>query len=547
MHIMGNMDDFYGDEPIVFGADDGNASHWDFVEDTAQRRDLSWAGHARSDDVPQDINMLLVMIDGDRWSLTNSKSFYEQALFMAGYKDDVPIVPFFAFYPTYKQMSVAQLRSYFTIRKLLRQGKFPDVSLSYIFVYAYETLMQIGVATPEEGYEILCELRDNYPGLNQEQRPYLTEWLKDYVVWYGLTNHYADSFAKERQEDDDVDLMNSYAKFSDEALFGILDRYTHHGISKGALYKKQPVAAVSAVAFVMRRLIGLIEKHYGHRMGILCYGTRVRRQHVMFEMAVFYSPDPVMEMEVNISSAHCYTCCRGLWKKTVTAERGTITPPMLKAVLHDVDALVRQRLGVKPAIKALAVRASAYLDQPMLDAVAEWYGEWKARENERKEIARRKALRQARQSVSIDLGKLGKIREDADVVRDKLIVEEIFPTTDPTSSPAPSGRGENLPQSPQKGGEICPSPIEDVASPRPDGSGLGVGAAGDEASTFLSLLLFGGDYKAFLRQAHIPAGVMVEKINEKAMEEIGDVVLEDDGEKITVIEDYRNDIKHLYE
>lgn len=40
---------------------------------------------------------------------------------------------------------------------------------------------------------------------------------------------------------------------------------------------------------------------------------------------------------------------------------------------------------------------------------------------------------------------------------------------------------------------------------------------------------------------------MVEKINEKAMEEIGDVVLEDDGEKITVIEDYRNDIKHLYE
>lgn len=528
MHIMGNMDDFYDDEPIEFDADGGNVSHWDFVEDTAQRRDLSWAGHARSDgDVPQDINMLLVMIDGDRWSLTNSKSFYEQALFMAGYKDDAPIVPFFAFYPTYKQMSVAQLRSYFTIRKLLRQGKFPDVSLSYIFVYAYETLMQIGVATPEEGYEILCELRDNYPGLNQARRPYLTEWLKDYVVWYGLTNHYADCFAKERQEDDDTDLMNSYAKVSDEALFGILDRYTHHGISKGALYKKQPAAAMSAVAFVMRRLIGLIEKRYGHRMGTLCYGTRVRRQHVMFDTAVFYSPDPVMEMEANVSSAHRYTCRRGLWKKTVTAERGIITPPMLKAVLHDVDALVRQRLGVKPAIKTLAVRASAYLDQPMLDAIAEWYGEWKTRENERKEIARRKALRQARQSVSIDLGKIGKIREDADMVRDKLIVEE---ASSPQQTPPPA-----------------PSQGDGVASPRPDGAGLVVGSAVDEASTFLSLLLSGGDYKAFLRQAHIPAGVMVEKINEKAMEEIGDVVLEDDGEKITVIEDYRDDIKHLYE
>lgn len=530
---MGNMDDFYGDEPIGFDADDGNASHWDFVEDTAQRHDLTWAGHARSDDdVPQDIKMLLVMIDGDRWLLTNSKSFYEQALFMAGYKDDAPIVPFFAFYPTYKQMSVAQLRSYFTIRKLLRQGKFPDVSLSYIFVYVYETLMQIGVATPEEGFEILCELRDNYPGLSPVRRPYLTEWLKDYVVWYGLTNHYADCFAKERQEDDAADLMNDYAKVPGKALFDILDRYTHHGISKGALYKKQPVAAMSAVVFVMRRLISLIEKHYGHRIGTLCYGTRVRRQHVMFDTAVFYSPDPVMEMEAKVAPSHRYTCHRGLWKKTVTAERGNITPPMLKAVLHDVDALVRRRLGVKPAIKTLTVRASAYLDQPMLDAVGEWFGEWKAKENERKEMARRKALRKARQSVGIDLGKLGQIREDADVVRDKLIVEE--------ASHLPSSIG---------GGDAVPAAL-DVHQNVPVAieSPLSLGRdTGGEASTFLSLLLSGGDYKSFLRQAHIPAGVMVEAINEKAMEEIGDVVLEDDGEKITVIEDYREDIKHLYE
>lgn len=602
---MSNDDYFYTDEPIgkpvgnhhlgeeadisnAFGGGEvaGSAAMWDYVKDSEPPRPadsptadplhslfMEEAGGGAVDssaDLPQDINMLLTMIERDRWSLTSSKSFYEQALFMAGYADDAPIVPFFCFYPTYRQMSVAQLRSYFTVRKLLRQGKHPDVPESYLFVYAYETLMQIGVATPDEGYEILSDLRENYPSMNPPLRPHLTEWLKDYTVWYGLTNRYAESFAKEQQEDRQADLMNGYANDTDEELFSILDQYTHLGISKGALYKRQPHAAVSAVAFVMRRLISLIERHYSHRIATLCYGTHVLRQHVMFDSAVFYSPDPVKELTAKVSSAHRYTCHKGFWHKTVTAQRATISPSMLKAVLHDVDALVRRKLGVKPAIKPSSPPAAPYLAQPMLDAVDQWFGEWTAKERERKEEERRKAVEQARRDVSIDLSKLGKIRQDADVVREKLIVEEESNT--PTTSHTDEDRHTKRLQMPARESEETASdakakdspplsatphhaPSTNISSAAPSKEqapllekGLEQGTESDAClSSFISLLLSGGDYKAFLRKIHTPAGVIVEKINDKAMDTIGDIVLEDDGEKITIIEDYRDDIKHLYD
>ena len=60
---------------------------------------------------------------------------------------------------------------------------------------------------------------------------------------------------------------------------------------------------------------------------------------------------------------------------------------------------------------------------------------------------------------------------------------------------------------------------------------------------FLRLLLQGGDWQTYLRQQHKPLGVMMDAVNNKAMDWLGDVVLEDDGEGPKVIEDYVEDIE----
>ena len=61
--------------------------------------------------------------------------------------------------------------------------------------------------------------------------------------------------------------------------------------------------------------------------------------------------------------------------------------------------------------------------------------------------------------------------------------------------------------------------------------------------TFLRLFLSGGDWQQYLRDIHTPEGVMVENINNMAMDTIGDIVLEDNGDGLELIEDYRQDIE----
>lgn len=594
---MSYDDDFYTDEPLFPSDDDkglgeDDASHWEYVKPTGENGRMSWLDSYKLDDedsAPEDIRRLLEMIRHNYWSITNNKSFYEQALFMAGYTDNAPIMPFNAYFPTYRQMSVGQMRSYFTIRKLLRQGKHPEASLSYLFVYVYETLMQVGVESPEEGYEILCDLRDSYPALNPASRPYLTAWLRDYVVWYGLSDHYAECFAVERRDDESYDTLNHYATVSDTVLFTFLDSYAGNVVTKAALYKKQPEATVSAVADVFRQIAPAIERHYGHRLGTLFYGRQYMRQHVMFDSAVFYAPEPIKEAEVQVTPQHRYTCHHGLWKRTVSEGFVYLSPAKVKPLLHYIDAMVRHRLGVKPAIKQTALYTGSYLSDELPKAVDNWLARWKADEEVRREEARRQAVAQARASVSIDLSKLGSIREDADVVRDKLIVEDGTVTSpvaaDSFVAAAPPVAAENrdtltLSGEGQITGTSKPKIHGDLAELKSnvredskvvqnanagESNGLAkhiepstgrgraplaaqpkIAAGGTSVTaTFLSLLLSGGDYKAYLRSVHTPAGVMVEKINERAMDVIGDIVLEDDGEKITVIEDYRDDMATL--
>lgn len=529
---MNHDSDFYTDEPLDFlsgnDSDGKEDSLWDYVDVPDNRRGMSWLDDYKlnnADEAPLDIRLLLEMIRKDYWSITNNKAFYEQAVFMAGYTDDAPIVPFSTYFPTYRQMTVSQLRSYFTIRKLLRLGSHPDVPLSYLFIYCYETLMQIGVSTPEEGYELLCDLRDNYPAMNPRKQPYLTEWIRDYVVWYGLANHFNECFAGELQMDRQEEMLDHYENACDNELFGVLDTLAGHCITKGALFKKQPEATAEAVAAVFRQLAPKLEKYYGKLFGTLCFGDHSMRSHVMFSSAVFYSPTPIKEDSVKVAPYHQYVCHSGLWRRTVNSGYSILTPAILRSVLRTIDAWLRKALNVKPFIKTAHAVAVPAIFRTVPDVLGEWLKEWKAKEGERLKEARREAIRKARESVSIDMSQLGNIRRDADVVRDALIVEES--AQDILAGEAPLEMS-----------------VPEKETPAKDETGA---ETGSEETEFINILLANGDYGAFLRQKHIPAGVMVENINNKAMETIGDIVIEDDGGKITIIEDYIDDITHLYD
>lgn len=535
--LLWSDDRVYTDQPISKSkgsspqADDG-MSFWDYVEVQKERslkKDIP-----SEKDLPPRIRDLVKRTKKDSWGTMKNKSFYEQALFMADYEDDYPEQNFTRYYPTYADMNPRQMRSYFSLRTKWRKGEYPDCSESYIFVYIYEILMQVGVKTPDEGLDILIGLDRRYGDNYHTVRYYLYQWERDYAVWYGLTGRFDEVFREEKEMAAQADAIINYQTTDDIRLFEELNSYSRYNMKKTALYKKCPEECKSAVPFVIRGIFPFLEKVKHRHMPTLLLGYRRRRNQIMFNAAVFYSPKPVKEANVEISVFESWQCKNGIWEITQYAGNvGTsLSPQIMGNILHEIDRLLREQLLVKPALTARH-RLSQETSRAIAESVRLWKESWEAQEKERKEAARRKAVEDARASVSIDFSELDRIRRDADAVREALTVEE-----------AEVPEGENIPVAPSEE-KMTDSPAIDRVDRnevQTEGNEPSSGAEGQE-KIFLRILLDGGDYKGYLRSIHLPEGVMVERINTLMMPVIGDIAIEETDGKLCIIDDYRTDIE----
>ena len=543
-------DDFktsYSDMPLYedSGGFDGSSGggSWDYVapEQLPDRPQWQPSPLATNVDVPEKIRQLVGMMRRDNWTITQNRAFYTQALFMADYKDDTSIVPFHCYYPTYHSMTIEQLRSYFTIRHLLRQGKYPDVPLSYLFVYVYELLMKVGCRDAEEAFELLGELRDNYSNAEPNLARYLKLWMRDFVVYNNLSSHIPELFAAERHEDAQALVLANRNKVGDNLLFQTVISLSNYNITGGALYKKQREAVEAVVPRVIRSVAGLLELRTHHRLETLCLGMKRQVSHPMFQAAIFYDPKPVREQEVAISLRRKYQCRSGLWTETLYSQRlFSHRGGPLGTILRETDRLLRISLRVTPKI------AQKPVDLAIRNGIQQVINDWMA---ERAEAQRPK--------VTVDFTKLDRIRTDAAAVRDALLTDEerneaaaieennteststkednIDPTVIPTTD-----KPEELAEEVTPFAKVTPSATIASSVTADDNT---AGSFSPEEKMFLDRLLHGGDWQAYLRQIHTPLGVMMDGINNKAMDWIGDVVLEDDGDGPKVIEDYSEDVE----
>ena len=114
------------------------------------------------------------------------KSFFDAAREFAGEtREKTEHVPFMCYWPSYEYMSEAQLNWYFYMRGCLRGGEYISADLSYLFVYIYELINQIGVSGPEDGFEKIIAVWSNYRKAHDKLDRYLIDWASDYIKFYG--------------------------------------------------------------------------------------------------------------------------------------------------------------------------------------------------------------------------------------------------------------------------------------------------------------------------------------------------------------------------
>lgn len=437
------------------------------------------------------------------YSSDAAKIFYEQGKFMEDYTDDYQYNgEFRSYYPTYQDMTDQQLRGYFSWRTKVRDGIVDKTSLSFVFVYIYELLMQIGVSSAEEGFYKIKNFWQIYKDIDPKINHYIKLWLKDYVVYNGLEKHLLDDFSDIHFDHTILTLINCYSHSTDE-VFSALNSLSSYNLENSRFYKLHS----DDVKYVVYNAFAELTEYYNKkRKNNICekfFGKIMANQYVMFNSAVFYNHEIHKDCVYEINDVCKYICKNGKW----TYERFFFFKGKNKHIgelLKTIDFIMRQEYDFRSTLKVDKVK------KVYQDILRKVIGEL-LEEKKKKSVPK----------IEIDISKLQNIRKTALETQNKLIVEDSEEITIPDTKP-----------------------IADKYDPKAAAQVDAANLSNIEYE-FMKCLLYGKDYSDLVKSNGLMLSVLIDSINEKLFDMFCDTVLIFEGDKLELIEDYEAELKAI--
>lgn len=442
-------------------------------------------------------------------------NFYRQGMLMANYEDDfAQMVPINKQRPVYHDLTVDQLRSYFSWRTKFRQGKYKPASAAYVYLLASELVCQIGVKDKADG---LRQLRLLFAKC-AEQKDISIGWqqkhiLQNYLVYYGFP-------LEEIRPDFDDELMRGEVyhnllsgEASGQELYQAICCLSAYLPKNNPLLKKEPEKFYELLAQVWQKV-----RLNPYQLLKLLVGEKTTLPVEMFADTVFFSLDPVKEAEIILAPGLDYRCQGGQWSNEVYWPSSR-QRQLLANFMHEFDRLSRQSFKQGRALKEKELPPA--FKQAIMQGIADY-----------QEIL----AERARPKVKINMASLDQIRADAAETKESLLTEEERQLEAEEAEKNTSESNKQASESSAAEKKMAKDIDESAASD------LGL----DENEEQLLLALFSGQpYQNFLRQRHLLLSVVVDQINEKIFDEIGDAVIDCDGQKAKIVEDYRSDLADL--
>lgn len=469
----------------------------------------------------------------------NAVIFYQQAQFMSDFTDDYKVIsptgeltygntPFSQYFPCYQMMGYEQLRTYFTWRTRVRQGIVADTSLSYAFLYLYELLADIGVADPKDGLDKLMFFWRTFRDHNKSIDKYIYRWLKDYHIYYDLPYKFKEFVKKNDLADHYPELSGSNDDFE---LFCSISKYN---IKKSAFFT-QNIGSVDTKGMISACFSYVIDKIRQDFKaagmdfdGVFFRPTRKLVEWKPFKDALFYDHGKHPDKQIVLSENEIYICKSGEWKfgTIITTEKGRqFIGYVMKQMESTLRKITKYRFKLtasidminKDTIRILS-KAGLFIEKIVPAAVTEYY----------KEVTKT--------VVTVDYASLARIREEALTTQESLFVEEQTPQK--ITGPAPvrfSEQDQNI------FADTAAEPDDEPAFVFDVWEGLKDILTVNELHT-LAVVLQNGNIKAFADECGEMLEVLADGINEKAMDCIGDNLMDDD---FVLYDDYIEKVKEL--
>lgn len=478
-------------------------------------------------------------------------------------------VPFMQYWPTYSSMSRAQQKWYFYWRTQLRQGVRLPADTSYLFVYIYEVINLVGFDTPRQAFDHLVKFWGYYRKLQPKLDNYLPDWIADFIVvhklptvplkWYGRIAKLGVLGDEDLLIEAWLHAGSDYDLLSNEVLFRLAD----YNPTKSKFYKGQSDQAALDQAY--KKGLEAVDTHVKQETGKSLFAmhqserTRVIRRLPFAGAVNDYAGD-----EIEIAAVHAWYGNQALsdsLKNVVKYTENVIREQYgYRYKLRDIDLDATWGATIEAAFKLEAPKREVKIDLSQISHLKE---ESKAVRDrlildEERELTKpngviptvaeqntnqKVADEPQKARVEINLEKINQLRTDSDALRDKLIIEDEWL--------------EPVEERPLGEQEVATIPVY-LVRPAHTADGLltdlieVAAILGKRSSTTFKViaLLHANDWQCSSDAVQQElenefANVVIDQINETAMDEIGDALLyQEDGQWI-VLEEYRDEIQHI--
>lgn len=424
--------------------------------------------------------------------------------------------------PTYRQMTLAQQQWYFFWRTQVRQGKILATDPSYLFVYVYELLNVIGVNSPTEAQDRLAAFWQAYRAINPKLDNYLVDWVAD----FGILNRLSPS------------PLPWYAHALAEGAKGkrletlLLEAWHQEGRDYAAL---PPAFLYSFVGYATDQ-----NKFYQAFQNELSLDDSLKRgievidgyvqetqRRSLYELHLPTPTQTVVRPPLN-GAVHRYPPTPLVIASVRPWQTEATLRDDLKAILRYTENILRSQAAYKTKLRGVSLPSAwaTVLDQAFIKAPP-------------------------KRIVSIDPAGAQALQRESDELRQRLLEG----AEDEVETPAPLGvtpAVEEVPSNAQ------PSGIAAIQRPAdaPDGlltdlpALVAIMGSADSEATGLLRSLRAHTWQGtpdMLQQANKGefVNVIFDRVNERAITELGDALIFIEGEEWVVAEDYWDEIAYL--
>ena len=468
-------------------------------------------------------SMRQIAIDDPYYDENNSKVFYRQALFMENFEDDYEEqVPFSSYYPCYQKMGYEQLRTYFTWRTKVREGNVTLTCLSYAFLYIYELLNNIGVIDPQDGLDKLLSFWQDYRTYDTVIDRYMLQWIKDYHVYYPL-KHSFQEFAGDNNLKIYYPTVFGYESDQQDS-FELFARISKYNIKKSVFYNEENCQMINnCFYFILNRLRNIFKENNKCFEDLVFFSIDMASLWVPFSRAIFYPALKQLNRPIAISDKEVYSCQYNQWlyKTVILSESGK---QLIGYIMKEMEASLRKAVNFKYTITAdlnmcdkevrkMLKSVGISLPKIIRESVSEFFA-----------LSKRKI-------VTVDIENINQIRQEAIITQEKLIVSDEEDIEKIIILKGPTDILDKKEISAAQEEEIDKPIISDVWV-------MFIENLTSIEFEAVKLILKGQNIKEFAVKNRTMLEVLIDGINQKAMDYVSDTILEIDDD-VSIYDEYK--------